>query len=269
MRVTVLTPSKNQANFIDACLRSVHEQTYRTIEHIVLDGMSTDDTALIAARYPCAFFQRKDSGPAQAINQGLNMASGDIVCWLNADDAFSSQTTIERIIRIFAEQPEVDVITGDGYYINEQGRYINPIVMTHPSRVSYKWIIREDFILQPATFWRRNAFRLDERLKYCFDWQLWIDYFAAGLNILYVPQYFALYRRQPSSLTQQDTASRRREVYKMVKKHRNHGLLVVWCWLMWRSYQLSEVVRVPRLKRLMKVANALMKRVSYGFIVSS
>ena len=71
MRVTVITPSKNQGNYIGDCLRSVHGQTHRDIEHIVLDGLSTDATAEVAAQFPCTFLSSKDTGAAQAINRGL------------------------------------------------------------------------------------------------------------------------------------------------------------------------------------------------------
>lgn len=267
MLVTVITPSKNQGRFIDQCLRSVHTQTHREIEHIVLDGMSTDDTANIVGRYPSAFIQRADSGPAQAINHGLEMAKGDIVCWLNADDAFSSHTTLERVISVFSEAPEVDMVTGDGYYIDDEGRYLNPIILRRPDRLCRKWIQRADYILQPATFWRRSHLRLNERLRYCFDWQLWIDSFNAGVNVLYTPQYFALYRLQADSLTQQDTSSRKREIYRLIREQSNL-IQAAWCWGAWRGYQVAELTRIRGIKKLVRLADRVIGTVSDGFICS-
>jgi glycosyltransferase involved in cell wall biosynthesis len=220
--------------------------------------MSADETVNVAMKYPCTFLQREDSGPAQAINRGLDMATGDIVCWLNADDAFASRTVLERVVRVFSELPEIDMITGNGYYIDERGRYLNPIVNLRPDRFRLKWIRRHDFILQPATFWRRNRFRLDESQKYCFDWKLWIDCFEAGLNILYVPECFALYRIQPASLTYQNTASRMGEIYRVVKENKNAGAQIAWCWTQWKTYQLSELLRLPRLKRLAVMADRVL-----------
>jgi|ERR1700739_1079482 len=266
MRVTIITPSRNQGEYIDHCLRSIHEQTHREIEHIVLDGMSTDQTAEVASKYPCTFQQRKDSGPAQAINRGLEMATGDIVCWLNADDAFASNAVLERIARLFSDLPEVDMITGNGYYIDETGRYLNPIVNLRPDRVRLKWIRKHDFILQPATFWRRNHFRLDESQEYCFDWKLWIDCFEAGLNILYMPEYFALYRIQPFSLTQQDTASRKREIYGVVKEGKSNRSQAAWCWAQWKVYELSELLSLPLLKRSATLASKVIGRLSDGHL---
>ncbi len=266
MRVSIITPSKNQGEYIDHCLRSIHEQTHREIEHIVLDGMSIDETAKIAVKYPCTFLQREDSGPAQAINRGLDLAAGDIVCWLNADDAFSSITVLERVVRLFTEYPEVDMVTGNGYFIDERGRFVNPIVNLRPDRLRLDWIRKHDFILQPATFWRRNHFRLEESQKYCFDWKLWIDCFEAGLNILYVPEYFALYRLQPSSLTQQNTASRMCEIYTIVNGSTSNRAQAANLWAQWKIFQLSEALHLPYLKKLASLAGRVLDQFSDGVI---
>ncbi len=269
MRVTVITPSKNQGSYIEHCLRSVHGQTHRDFEHIVLDGASSDGTAEVAAKFPCTFLQRKDSGPAQAINRGLEMATGDIVCWLNADDAFWDSTTLDRVVKSFADLPEVDVITGNGYYIDERGRFVSPIIHDRPDRLSLPWITCSDPILQPATFWRRNQFRLDEDLHYCFDWKLWIDFWQAGKNVLYLPEYLALYRLQSLSLTYQDSASRRCEIYGMARRFAQYRAHVVWCWLIWRMYQVSESLNTPSIKRFARIVNALMREFTGGRILST
>jgi glycosyltransferase involved in cell wall biosynthesis len=267
MRVTVITPSKDQGSYIEDCLRSVHGQTHRDVEHIVLDALSEDATAAIAAQYPCTFQQKKDTGPAQAINRGLEMATGDIICWLNADDMFWSKTTLEEIVGTFTEHPEVDVITGNGYFVSEDGKLLQPISGL-PERFSLRWMKTGDFILQPATFWRRNQFRLDENLHYCFDWKLWIEMLQAGLNLLYVPSYFARYRVHSSSLTYQDSASRRREIYGMARQYDGRRTQMAWCWLVWRIYQFAEWVGSRRLKRLACAANETMKSLSGGRIQS-
>ncbi|MBB5057282.1 glycosyltransferase involved in cell wall biosynthesis [Granulicella aggregans] len=231
--------------------------------------MSSDETAEIASRFPCTFLQRKDSGPAQAINRGLEMATGDIICWLNADDAFWDPTTLERVVRSFTDLPEVDAITGNGYYIDNHGRFVSPIIASRPDRLSLRWLTRHDTVLQPATFWRRNQFRLDETLRFCFDWKLWIDFFQDGKNILYVAEYFALYRLQPESLTYQDSASRRHEIYGMIKIFSKRRPQIAWCWFIWRAYQLSELLNAPTLKAAARGANEIMKLMSGDRISST
>jgi len=267
MRVTIITPTKNQGSYIEECLRSVHEQTHRDIEHIVLDGMSTDATAEIAARYPCIFVQKEDSGPAQAINRGLDMAAGDVVCWLNSDDLLWSNTTIERVVSIFTEFPGVDVITGNGYSVDESGKLLGPII-PNSGRLGFFWMRRVDYILQPATFWRRNDFRLDERLGYLFDWKLWIEFLQSGLSLLYWPEYFARYRVQPLSLTYQDTTARKREVYTLMKAYSPRRAQIVWCWLAWKLYKLSEILRAASIKRFVIRVNGILSRMTDESIVS-
>lgn len=267
MRVTIITPSKNHGDYIEDCFRSVHGQTHRDIEHIVLDGMSTDRTAEIAAQFPCTFLQSKDSGAAQAINRGLEMATGDIVCWLNADDLFWSNTTLERVVNTLLEFPKVDILTGNGYYIDEKGKFVQPI-FGRPERISLRWLNRFDFILQPATFWRRNQLRLDENLRYCFDWKLWIEFWESGLNLLYLPEYFALYRIHASSLTYQDSALRRQEIYGMVRQYDRRRVQVAWCWLVWKMYRLSESLSSAKVKRFASAANSAVNALSDGQIGS-
>jgi hypothetical protein len=191
------------------------------------------------------------------------------VCWLNADDAFWDRTTLERVVRSFTELPEVDVITGNGYYIDDRGKFLSPIINVRPDRLSLQWLTRYDPILQPATFWRRNQLRLDESLRYCFDWKLWIDFWQAGNSVLYSAEYFALYRLQPASLTYQDSALRRYEIYGMAKIFAGHSAHAAWCWFIWRTYQISELLNAPILKRLAKRANAIMRVLSGERILST
>jgi glycosyltransferase involved in cell wall biosynthesis len=267
MRVTVITPSLNQGGFIGDCLRSVHAQTHRDIEHLVTDGLSNDGTAQIAAGFPCSFFESRDSGPAQAINRGLELATGDIVCWLNTDDAFWSPRTLERVVQLFEELPGVDVITGNGYYMDEVGRLAVPIGAP-ANRFCLPWLKRVDSLLQPATFWRRNAIRLDESLAYVFDWKLWIEFWEAGLNFAYVPEYFGLYRLHAGSLTQTDSARRRKELLLMATRFDGRKMQIAWCWLVWKAFVLAEATRSRGLKRFAVRWNSRMKAATGGRIGS-
>jgi glycosyltransferase involved in cell wall biosynthesis len=249
MKISIITPSRNQGQYIEHCFRSIYGQTHKDIEHLVLDGLSTDETAEIAARYPSTFLQKKDTGPAQAINRGLEMVTGDIVCWLNSDDTFWSSKTLETIVRTFEEHPEVDVITGDGYMVDVNGKLLAPVIAKH-DRLNAYWIMRGDYVLQPATFWRRNNHRLDESLHFVFDWKLWMDFWNSGLSVMYLPTYLACYRVQPSSLTHQDTAERRKEIYLGAKLFTRRPSQTVRCWIVWKLFVLSEAVKVPFIKKL-------------------
>jgi glycosyltransferase involved in cell wall biosynthesis len=266
MLITIITPSKNQGKFIGDCLRSIYGQTHRPIRHLILDGVSTDETASVAGLYPSEFLQQKDSGPAQAINRGLDMAAGEVICWLNADDAFFGPQVLSEVARIFTEHPEVDVLTGDGYYMDEGGRLIRPILPLDPARMTRKWLTRSDIFLQPATFWRRNALRLDETLHYAFDWQLWLDFYDAGLNVLYVRNYWALYRVQPESLTFQDSPLRRKEIFNIIRNYSGSRAQSCWCWMTWKAFELAKVTKSRLPVRCVAFLNYLLNRATDGRI---
>ena len=264
MLITIITPSRNQGRYIGHCLQSIFTQTYGEVEHIILDGLSTDNTASVVEPHSSLFLQRKDTGPAQAINRGLEIARGEIICWLNADDAFASRDVLADVAAIFMKQPEVDVVTGNGYYIDDSGRLLSPIAPDQASRMSYTWMRRSDPFLQPATFWRRNALRLNETLHYTFDWQLWLDFFATGLNILYVPSYYALYRIQAESLTQQDKPLRRKEIYDIIARNSDSAVQRWWCWIVWRTSALDGMLHTTYLRKSTRIVNRLLHLITDG-----
>jgi glycosyltransferase involved in cell wall biosynthesis len=269
MMFSIITPSRNQGRYIRHCLDSIYGQSYCAFEHLVMDGVSEDDTAVIVSNYPSTFVRQMDTGAAQAINRGLEMAKGDIVCWLNADDAFAGPDVLESVANIFRQHPEVDVITGDGYYIDDNGRLFRPIHPDRVSHMSFDGLRKADYFLQPATFWRRNGIRLDERLRYTFDWQLWLDFYAASLNIFYVPQYFALYRLHSDSLTQQDPPLRRKEIYDIVAKRGDSMIQRWWCWFAWRCHVLDQKFHTTVLRKGVRLLNSLLRwwtggRINHG-----
>jgi glycosyltransferase involved in cell wall biosynthesis len=268
MLITIITSSRNQGHFIADCLRSIHGQTHKEIEHIVLDDMSNDDTAGIVAGFPSKFIQRKDAGPAQAINRGIDMALGDVLCWLNSDDLFFDPEVLASVAKIFEQHPNVDVVTGDGYYIAESGRLLQPIVPAHSNRMTKEWMGTFDMFLQPATFWRRNTHRLDETLHYGFDWQLWNEFYKADLNVLYVPRYFASYRIHGGSLTQRDSPSRRRELYQLASKYSRSQAQVLWCWIVWKAYCVDEHLPGNFIKPLPDITNRILGKITFGKITS-
>jgi glycosyltransferase involved in cell wall biosynthesis len=266
MLFSIITPSKNQGRYITHCLDSIYGQSHREVEHIVMDGVSDDNTAAVVAQYPSRFLRQKDAGPAQAINRGLDLATGDIVCWLNADDAFSDSHVLESVAKIFELNPEIDVVTGDGYYIEDDGRLLVPIHPDKQSHMSLRWLRRRDVFLQPATFWRHNIIRLDESLHYTFDWQLWLDFYAASLNVLYVPQCFALYRVHPGSLTQQDRPLRRKEIYEVLVRNGESAILRGFYWLAWKGHVIDEKLHTRILRRVLRVLNFVLYKSTSGWI---
>ena len=119
--VTVITPTYNQVEFIEDTIKSVITQTtYSNIEFIIIDGESSDGTDKLVNKYrdtyKIKYVREKDSGQADAINKGLNLASGDIVCWLNSDDMFYDNKVIDGVINAFKEKEALDIVFGNGCF---------------------------------------------------------------------------------------------------------------------------------------------------------
>jgi glycosyltransferase involved in cell wall biosynthesis len=271
LRVTVITPTYNQAAYIAACIESVLDQTHRDIEYLIYDALSNDGTEAVVARYlsdsRIRYIRERDKGQSNAINKGFDAATGDVVCWLNSDDFFYDDTVLERVCAFFAANPGTDVITGDGYLASVDGQLAAPL-MAERDNINARGMAVADYFMQPATFWRKNPLRLDESLSFTFDWKFFVALYRAGKAVCYVPGFFAVYRPHEASKTTQDSARRRWEVCHVVEFAGAGAVQRLWCRLVYGLYALSEALRFPYLKRLTRIANAVMRRLSFGRVFS-
>lgn len=176
--VSIITPTLNGGRFLEDALRSVAGQDYPRIEHIVMDGGSSDGSVETirswAASHSIRWTAGPDAGQADAIQEGVAMASGTIVGWLNSDDVLLDRAAVTAIVEVF--QRGADVVTGAGWYVNGIGERIRHIPV-RPDRIDHETLRCVDWILQPATFVRRDLFvsyPLDIGLTYAFDWDLFI-----------------------------------------------------------------------------------------------
>jgi glycosyltransferase involved in cell wall biosynthesis len=176
--VSIVTPTLNQASFIEATLRSVMGQSYPAIEHIVVDGGSTDGTHEILAayesRYNLSWSSGSDSGMYEAINRGFALARGDVLAYLNSDDLYLPWT-IETVVDRLQQDPRADVVYGDALLLNEASRRVR-IAFYAPFTRSF--VLRAGSLIQPTVFWRRAAYDavggFDERLRFVGDLDFWI-----------------------------------------------------------------------------------------------
>jgi len=194
--VSIITPSFNQATFLEQTLRSVLEQDYPDIEYIVIDGASTDNSTNIIEKYAdklAWWVSEKDNGQAEAINKGLVRASGEVIAWLNSDDYYLLGA-ISNAVKVFEENPDVVMVYGDMLAVDEHGHTINEL--------KYKQRSLEDLLCfqiigQPAVFFRREAYEkmggLDMNFHFLLDHQFWIRIARHG-RILHVPQTWAAAR---------------------------------------------------------------------------
>jgi glycosyltransferase involved in cell wall biosynthesis len=174
--ISVLTPSYNQAKWIGDCLNSVACQTYPAFEHIVCDGGSTDGTVALleASGAHVTWVSEPDRGQSHALNKAFGMSRGEIIGWMNSDDAYFDCGVFSRVAEYFARYPEVDVIYGHCVRIDEDGRVVWVPSAPPFSRRRLKWLT---FIGQPAVFMRRSALAeplIDESFDFSMDWELWL-----------------------------------------------------------------------------------------------
>jgi glycosyltransferase involved in cell wall biosynthesis len=175
--VSVLTPSFNQARWLADNLRSVAEQTYGSVEHIVMDGGSTDGSVELLqrrARPGLSWRSEPDRGQSHALNKAFAKSSGDIVGWLNSDDAYFGPTVVDEAIRIFETEPDVGVVYGHALLVNAEGLVLQVLWAPPFSRTLLRL---HDFITQPAAFIRRSLVAdalVDESYDYTMDYELWL-----------------------------------------------------------------------------------------------
>lgn len=187
-KISVITPSKNCATFLRRAIESVKSQDYPNIEHIVVDGASTDASVEILRSYPhIRWISEADSGEAEALNRALKLCSGELVNWLNADDYYVGPNVFSQIVREFQLHPSFDVIYGRGIAVNETGQVtwyrmpVNPLNLY----AIMNWTVDLN-IIQPAMFIKKSVFdaigSFRQDLKYAIDNDLWLRIAAKGFR---------------------------------------------------------------------------------------
>ncbi|HZO59460.1 MAG TPA: glycosyltransferase family 2 protein [Solirubrobacterales bacterium] len=181
--ITIVTPCLNGAATLPLALASVREQDYPgQVEHLVIDGGSTDGTLEILESAPgVRYISEPDRGLSDAVNKGFRMAQGEVVGWLNADDVYLPGA-LERAGAAFAADPDALWATGTCLILDGDGQEIRHAVTAYKSffmrRYSFRLHLVQNFVACPSTFVRRSAFDqvglLDERFKYSMDYDLWL-----------------------------------------------------------------------------------------------
>jgi glycosyltransferase involved in cell wall biosynthesis len=216
--VSIITPSYNQAEFLEDTILSVKNQYYPALEHFVIDGGSTDGSVDIIKKYSSHlawWVSEPDEGQAAAINKGMSRANGEYVAWLNSDD-FYLPGAVDQAMAAFRENPEVGMVFGNALTVDAQGQPIRALVF---SDWQLEDLMAFRIICQPAVFMRRTFYEqvkgLDERYHFMLDHHLWIR-LASITPIKHVPSFWAASRHHVAAKNVSQATSFGREALEIL-----------------------------------------------------
>lgn len=210
LKISLVTPSFNQAQFLEDCLLSVKAQGYPQVEHIVMDGASTDGSVDILKTYSARpgweylkWKSEPDEGQSDALNKALRVATGDIIGWLNADDRYRPNC-FRAISRAFEKYPSADILYGDYTYIDESSH-----VWRVRREIDYSWFILHYlhmlYIPTPSSFYRRRIFEegnwIDTKFDYAMDYEFVVRLAHRGYKFKHIPALLADFRLHSASKT--------------------------------------------------------------------
>lgn len=227
-RISIITPSLNQADFIEQTISSVLGQGYPNLEYIIIDGGSTDGTVDLIRKYEshlAHWVSEKDSGQSNAINKGLKLATGDIIGYINSDDYYLDGA-FERVANAYRDQPSVDLWHGRCRIVDQDGAKVDERIgsIKRYDEILDLWDVwwkRRNFV-QPEVFWTRRvgekvgSFRED--LHLVMDYEYWLRILSAGGIAGFIDAEFAAFRLQPNQKSTQP-ARTSEELLQVVRPH--------------------------------------------------
>lgn len=231
-RITVVTPSFNQAAFLETTILSVLGQSYTNLEYIVMDGGSTDGSADIIRRHApqLTYWQSQaDGGQAEAINAGFARGTGEILCWLNSDDFLLPGTLLRIAQELASRVGEPALIYGSCLFFREGPSPAARVLVAKPFDAAL--LRATDYIVQPSAFWTRELWEktgpLDATLSFGFDWD-WFIRASAHAPFVALQTILAAYRRHGAHKSGSGGARRQEEITAVVRRHGDARLVSVY-----------------------------------------
>ena len=223
LKLTIITPSFNQAPYIGQTIRSVLAQDYHCVEHIVIDGGSTDRTVDQLKKYPhLQWVSEKDRGQADALNKGLAKASGDIIGWINSDDYYEHQI-FGSIVKCF-EEPDVMWVIGNLTFVWDQ---TGELIARKSPTINYERLINNpDIVRQPSTFFRKSFIEKvggwNADYFRAMDFDLWVR-LAKISSPRMIDENFAYFRIHAHQKTSHsNTLRQKREILTILNREQVH-----------------------------------------------
>jgi glycosyltransferase involved in cell wall biosynthesis len=221
-KITVVTPSYNQGQYLEQTILSVIGQHYPNLEYIIMDGGSTDNSVDIIRKYEqhIAYWESKpDSGQANAINKGFRLSTGGILCWLNSDDMYFPGVLF-YVAERFMKNQTPSILFGNCMRFNETNTEAVRGSNVEARHASHD-ITLVDYIIQPSCFWNRMAWmkvgELNEEFNFVFDWEWFIRASKSGVELLPDRKFLSLYRIHSQHKTGTGGEKRLREIEKIYK----------------------------------------------------
>lgn len=261
-KISIITPSFNQGQYLEETINSVLSQNYPNLEYIIIDGGSTDNSVEIIKKYQnyiSYWVSEKDNGQAHAINKGLQNCTGEIFNWLNSDD-YLERGSLAKIAAGFADD-NVDLIAGK----------VRTFSKSEESVISNENLSSEGLMcwnpnvkfLQPGVWMRRKLIEccggIDEQFHYAFDWDLYIRYLYFSQNVKEIDDLLVHFRLHESSKTesmQQKFAFEEREIIEKIYKSGNYPILKDAC-----LYKIQKTKWTEYLSNLSKANQSFYKKV--------
>ncbi|MBE9550246.1 MAG: glycosyltransferase [Proteobacteria bacterium] len=196
--ISIVVPSFNQGRFLEHTLESIISQNYPRLELIVVDGGSTDNSRVVIEAYSEHikwWVSEADTGQANAINKGMEHASGEILAWLNSDDCLMPGALF-KVAASFNSSRKIDVVYGHRVLINEDGLDVGKWIMPGHNEflLTYADYIPQETMFWKAELWDKTGAGLDESFRFALDWELIRRFIDAGAEFRLVPSFLGQFR---------------------------------------------------------------------------